>query len=81
MKNRILKTLFFIALWALPIMFINRATEVTQKYTALSQFDNTESSFQLFQATSNISYLNYFIIVCMVFHLASIWKPTLISNH
>jgi hypothetical protein len=75
MKSKILKTLFVFGLWSIPFAFINKTETITRKYLALGQFDNTESSYQMFQIADNIGYINSFVAVLGIAALIAIWKP------
>jgi hypothetical protein len=75
MKNKILKTLIVFGLWSIPFAFINKTETITRKYLALGQFDNTESSYQMFQIADNIGYINSFVAVLGIASLIAIWKP------
>jgi hypothetical protein len=75
MKTKILKTLFVITLWSIPFGFITKTENITRKYLALGQFDNTEVSNQMFQMASHIGYVNSFVAVLAISALIAIWKP------
>jgi len=75
MKNKILKTLLVFGLWSIPFAFIDNAKQITRKYLALGQMENSEVNYQLFQMADNITYFNYFVAVVAIAALIAIWKP------
>lgn len=75
MKNKILKTLFVFGLWSIPFAFIERTEQITRKYLALGQMENSEVNYQMFRVASNINYINSFVAVCAIAALVAIWKP------
>ena len=62
-----------IGLWSALYSVIANSEQISRKYLALGQFDNSEVSLQTFNAASNIGYLNWFVIVLAIFSIGSIW--------
>ena len=73
MKTKLLKTILMIGLWSALYSVIANSEQISRKYLALGQFDNSEVSLQTFNAASNIGYLNWFVIVLAIFSIGSIW--------
>lgn len=75
MKNKILKTLLVFGLWSIPFALIERTEQVTRKYLALGQMQNSETVYQMYQVADNIDYINLFVSVFAIASLFAIWKP------
>lgn len=73
MKTKLLKTILMIGLWSALYSIIANSEQISRKYLALNQFDNSEASLQVFNAASNIGYLNWFVIVLAIYSIGSIW--------
>lgn len=75
MKTKIFLTLCALGLAQASTNVFNKLTEGVQKYTALGQLDNTETSFQVFHATNGLVFINYIVLAFIAFGIYSIWKP------
>ena len=75
MKTKILKTLFVFGLWSIPYAFIERTSQITNKYLALGQMQNSETVYQMYKLSTNIDYINLFVAVLAICSLYTIWKP------
>ncbi len=73
MKSKLYKTLLTVPLFAIPYTIVDKSVEIFQKYQSLTQFDNSETSLQLYRNISNLQYVNYFLILGGVFALLNIW--------
>ena len=77
MKTKIVKTILVLALWCIPIGILSKVQGISSKYLALSQFDNSELSFQLFQLASSNNFAPVVLastLTALTF-LFFIWKP------
>lgn len=75
MKRKLIKTLIAIGLALAAVNVVDSSEEVIGKYASLTQFDNSETNYQLQRNVQNISYLNYFIMVFAAFYIWEIWAP------
>jgi len=75
MKHKIYITLCLIAFWGGLMAFFSRMAEVTSKSLSLNQFNNSEIDYQVFIASGNMTYINYFIAATLVFALVAVWMP------
>jgi hypothetical protein len=80
MKNKILKTLLVFGLWSIPYALIERSEQISRKYLALGQMENSEVNYRMFQIADAISYFNVIVAALAIACLIAIWKQKLVEQ-
>lgn len=71
---KILGTIFSCMIFGYLFIGIQRTFEMLTKYAALQQFDNSETSTQIYKFVSSLGSAPYLLAIIMIYVVTTIWR-------